>query len=144
MEIEFRNDLKKAEFLAVIISPFLRESRVEKFLNLPETKEALKRGVKISVLTKPSEEVKNKDEHRACIESLREKKIEVQEIDKLHFKAIFIDHSIAYIGSVNPLSVITVSGVPEDYMLRFESEALVDELANELKGLELKKYLGLE
>jgi len=111
---------------------------------LPETKEALERGVKIIVLTKPSNEVKDENEHRSCIEQLREKKIEVQEIGRLHFKAIFIDHSIAYIGSINPLSVIRASGVPEDYMLRFESEALVDELANELKGLELKKYLGLE
>jgi len=109
----------------------------------------LKRGVKITVLTKPSNEVKNENEHRLCIEELRKEKnrgknIEVQEIERLHFKAIFIDHSIAYIGSINPLSVITTSGVPEDYMLRFESEALVDELANQLKGLELKKHLGLE
>jgi len=144
MEVEFRNDLKKAELLAVIISPFLKKSRVEKFLNLPETKDALERGVKISVLTKPSKEVKNEDEHQLCIRLLRNNKIEVQEIEKLHFKGIFIDHSIVYIGSINPLSVITISGIPEDYMLRFESEALVDELANELKGLELKKHLGLE
>jgi len=105
----------------------------------------LERGVKITVLTKPQKEVKNKDEHQSCVEELRGKEnVEVREIERLHFKAIFIDHSIAYIGSVNPLSVITISGVPEDYMLRFESEALVDELANQLKGLELKKYLGLE
>jgi len=146
MEVEFRNDLKKAEHLAVIISPFLKKSRVEKFLNLPETKDALERGVKISVLTKPSKEVKNKDEHQLCIRLLRGKdnKIEVEEIEKLHFKGIFIDHSIVYIGSINPLSVVTVSSIPEDYMLRFESEALVDELADELKGVELKKHLGLE
>ena len=31
MEVEFRNDLKKAELLAVIISPFLKKSRVKKF-----------------------------------------------------------------------------------------------------------------
>jgi len=135
----------------LIISPFLSRPAVEKFLDLPELKSALKRGVKIKVLTKPPKEFKDSKtrlEHQLCIKMLKEAGIDVKSVERLHFKAAFLDNrgslSVAYVGSVNLLSVVTVKGVPEDYMLRFESEALIDELASELKGLELYKHLGLE
>ena len=36
--------------------------------------------------------------------------------------------SAFYIGSINPLLIVTVRYIPADYMLRFVSEALVDEI----------------
>ena len=50
------------------------------------------------------------------------------EKDKFHFKAVIIDDSIIYVGPINPLRIITVKYIPADYMLRFVSEALVDEI----------------
>jgi len=39
-----------------------------------------------------------------------------------------IDDSIIYVGSINLLHVVTLRYIPADYMLRFMSEALVDEV----------------
>jgi len=146
--VQLRKDFEKSEFIVLMISPFLSRQMVKKFLDFSEVKSALERGVNVKVLTKPSKEIKNSKEHQNCIQMLEENDIHVEPIDRLHFKAAFLDDegslSIAYIGSVNLLSVITVKGVPEDYMLRFESEALIDELASQLKGLKLYKHLGLE
>jgi len=60
----------------------------------------------------------------------------VFEQPKLHFKSVIIDDSIIYLGSINPLSIMTVSYVPPDYMVRFESEALVDEIIENVIGKE--------
>ncbi len=45
-----------------------------------------------------------------------------------------IDNEIIYLGSINPLSVLTVREIPADYMIRFESEALVDEIIENAIG----------
>jgi len=45
-----------------------------------------------------------------------------------HAKAVVIDDSIIYVGSINLLHIVTLRYVPADYMMRFVSEALVDEV----------------
>ena len=52
---------------------------------------------------------------------------------RLHFKSAIINE-IIYLGSINPLSIVTIKYVPPDYMVRFESEALVDELVENAIG----------
>jgi hypothetical protein len=63
---------------------------------------------------------------------LRDHGIKVIEKEKFHFKAVIIDDSIIYAGSINPLQIVTVRYIPADYMLRFVSEALVDEIVERL------------
>ncbi len=124
------DDIRSAKNLIVIISPFLNRFRVEWFINAKEVKEALSKDVKIVVVTRPPnfEEVEDVDEHRRCIGMLKNANIKVATEPKLHFKAVIIDYEIIYLGSINPLSVITVRYIPPDYMVRFESEALVNEI----------------
>jgi len=136
-EASLLEDLRKAKSLVVIISPFLNKLQVSKFLSLREIDEARKRGVKFVVVTRPSDkkEVGNPDEHKECIQMLEEK-ADVLKQSKLHFKSVIIDNSVIYLGSINPLSLAMVSYVPPDYMVRFESEALVDEIVENVIGKE--------
>ena len=127
-----RGDLKEAKNLVVIISPFLNIDKVRKFVSTKEVKDALERDVLIIVVTRPPEanQVSNVYWHRKCIELLKDSRIKVVTVKepRLHFKAVIIDNEIIYLGSINPLSVLTVREIPADYMIRFESEALVDEI----------------
>jgi hypothetical protein len=127
--LALRKDLESLSNYALIVSPFLNRSAVEKFCNLKETGEALKRG-RIVVVTRPpnQKEVEDPGEHKECIEALRRRGVKVVEKPRFHFKAVIIDDSIIYVGSINPLQVVTVRYIPADYMLRFVSEALVDEI----------------
>jgi len=63
--------------------------------------------------------------------------IKVVTESKLHFKAVIIDNEVLYLGSINPLGIIVIKYVPPDYMVRFESEALVDEIIENAIGKEL-------
>ncbi|RLF21476.1 MAG: hypothetical protein DRN15_11125 [Thermoprotei archaeon] len=136
--VSLLDDIKTAKGLVVIISPFLNKLRVEKFINAKEVKEALGRGIRIVVVTRPPEpkEVSNVDEHKECIKALEDRGIKTITIKepKLHFKAVIIDNEIIYLGSINPLSIITIKEIPADYMIRFESEALVDEIIENAIG----------
>jgi len=136
--VSLRDDLGKAKSYVVIISPFLHMDKVQKFVSTKEVRDALDRGVSIIVVTRPPEQdqVGNVYWHRKCIELLEGSKIKVVTVKepKLHFKAVIIDDEIIYIGSINPLSIITVRETPSDYMIRFESEALVDEIVENAIG----------
>jgi len=128
--LALRRDMEKLNNYVLIISPFLNRTAVEKFCNLREVDRALREGKKIVVVTRPARipEVEDPEEHGLCIKILRDHGIKVIEKEKFHFKAVIIDDSIIYVGSINPLQIITVKYIPADYMLRFVSEALVDEI----------------
>jgi len=128
--VELRKDLEKLNDYVLIISPFLNRSTVEKFVSFKEIHDVLRKGKKVVVVTRPPDprEVENPKEHEGCIKVLRDNGIKVVEKPRFHFKAVVIDDSIIYVGSINPLSIVTVRYVPADYMLRFVSEALVDEI----------------
>lgn len=124
--------MKEAKDLVVIVSPFLNRKRAHKFISLPKVKGALKRDVPMIVVTGLVKEgqVSDVEMHRACINMLRENsvKVVIMEGPKLHFKSVVIDNAIIYLGSINPLSILTEWKIPADYMMRFESKALVDEV----------------
>jgi len=136
-ESALKSDISNAKNSVIIISPFLSKPQVSKFLSFKEVEEAISRGVRFIVITRPPDkkEVGDPKEHENCIQLLREK-IKVFEQPKLHFKSVIIDDSVIYLGSINPLSIMTVSYVPPDYMVRFESEALVDEIIENVIGKE--------
>jgi len=135
-----RDDLKEAKNFVIIISPFLYMDKVQKFVSTKEVKDAQRRGVSIIVVTRPPEadQVSNVYWHRRCIELLKNNNIKVVTVKepRLHFKAVIIDNVVIYLGSINPLSVLTVREIPADYMIRFESEALVDEIIENAIGRE--------
>ncbi|MCR6692989.1 MAG: hypothetical protein MRT15_11400 [archaeon YNP-LCB-003-016] len=60
------------------------------------------------------------------------------EIEALHFKAVIVDDEIVYLGSINILSLLPIEYYSPDYMVRFESEALTDEIIENVIGR--KKY----
>ena len=128
--VELRKDLKNMASHAIVISPFLNRAAVEKFCSLEEVRRALERGCKVVVVTRPPEkdQVSDVEEHGMCIEILEKCHVKVVKKPKFHFKAVIIDDSIIYLGSINPLQIVTVRYVPADYMLRFVSEALVSEI----------------
>lgn len=144
--VSMLDDIKATKGLMVIISPFLNKLKVERFINAREVKEALGKGKKIIVVTRPPnpKEVENINEHKRCIEILRNAGIKVVTEQRLHFKSVIIDNEVIYLGSINPLSIITIKHVPPDYMVRFESEALVDEIIENAIGRDIyEKWLSL-
>ncbi len=136
--VSLLDDIKDAKNFVVIISPFLNMLRVQKFISAKEVKEALGRGVDIIVVTRHPEPKKVSDvkEHKNCIDTLQKAGIKVVPVKEptLHFKAVIIDNKIIYLDSINPLSILTYREIPADYMIRFESEALVDEIIENAIG----------
>jgi len=132
---KLRRDIAEAREYVLVISPFLRKDPVDLFLSYKEVSEQ-KDKIRIVVITKPVEDafVRNKKEHKECIETLRKNGISVFERERLHFKAVIVDNEILYIGSINPLSLRVVEYLPEDYMLRFVSEALTTEIIDRTIG----------
>jgi len=128
--VSLRRDIENINSYALIISPFLNRNTVEKFCGLKEVSYAIKNGKKIIVVTRPSDksEVERPEEHAESISILEKCGIKVIPKPRIHFKAVIIDDAIIYIGSINPLQIVTVRYIPADYMLRFVSEALVDEI----------------
>ena len=120
-------DIKNSQEYVLIFSPYLTYTRVENFLSWREVKQSIEKGVRFIVAVRPADQIKDKN-HVKCIEKLKEAGMEIIEIHRLHFKSVIIDGEIIYIGSINPLSIIDVNRIPPDYMLRFHSEALVNEI----------------
>jgi len=124
----------------VIFSPYLNTKRVKLFLSIKGVRDALSRGVRMVVVTRPARGgrggVSNPKEHGDAIRLLRDAGVKVVEVDALHFKAVIIDNEVIYLGSINPLSVVTYKEIPADYMIWFESEALVDEIVENAIGRE--------
>ena len=146
--ISLLDDIRNAKGFIVIISPFLNMLRVQKFISAKEVREALERGVSIIVVTRYPEprKVSDIEEHEKCIETLKKANIRVITVKEptLHFKAVIIDNEIIYLGSINPLSILTYREIPADYMIRFESEALVDEIIENAIGRETyEQWIGL-
>ena len=147
--VSLLDDIKNAKSFVVVISPFLNMLRVQKFISAREVRETLKRGVDIIVVTRHPEprKVSDVEEHKKCIEAPEEAGLKVVTVKEptLHFKAVIIDNKIIYLGSINPLSVLTYREIPADYMIRFESEALVDEIIENAIGREVyEQWLGLK
>jgi hypothetical protein len=91
--------------------------------------------------------VSNVKEHKNCIDILQKTGVKVVPVKEptLHFKAAIIDNEIIYLGSINPLSILTYREIPADYMIRFESEALVDEIIENAIGRDVyEQWLSSE
>ena len=133
-----REDILKARYYVLVISPYLKKSVIKKFLSYREVRDSRDR-VSLMVLTKAIDDFKqesNRKSHEDCVNLLSESGIGVFQMKKLHFKAVIIDDEILYLGSINVLSVMPIDYLPADYMVRFKSEALVDEVIERVVGRE--------
>lgn len=137
------DDIEGSKSVILIFSPFLRLQKVQLFLSMKQLRDAIKRGVRVVIVTRPASkgEVDKPSEHEKAIKLLKEGGVKVIEQERLHFKAIIIDEEIIYIGSINPLSMTIVKYYPPDYMIRFVSQALIDEIIENAIGREIYKEL---
>ena len=120
----FANDIKSVEKEAIIVSPFLRMSRLKNLQQL--LGEAANNGAKITVITRPANEFtgENKIAAEECIKLLESIGVSVRFKSNIHQKFTVIDTKTVWYGSVNFLSY----GSAEESIMRFDSYDIAGEL----------------
>ncbi len=128
-----REDIVRAQQRIIVYSPLIRRNRLSLFE--PQLKAAVERGAQVYVITKPSSD-RGKREVAHCQwleKTLEEWGIRVIHKQTMHQKLIFIDDSVLWEGSFNPLSY----GDTEGYMERRISKRVVEEYEKTLRLHEL-------
>lgn len=125
-DYQFMRDLQKAQRSVIIESPFLRTARVEKFI--PTFYHLKKRGVKILLNTKPSEEhdATYQLQTQESLSLLQSAGVEVFFTVKHHRKLAIIDRKIIYEGSLNILSYRDSCEIMRRTASALEAEMLID------------------
>ena len=120
----FSNDIKSAQKEVVIVSPFVRMSRLKNMQFL--FNETVSREIKVKVITRPPEDFTgdNKVSAEECVEMLKSLGVEVQTKSNIHQKFTIIDTKTVWYGSVNFLSY----GNAEESLMRFDSYDIAGEL----------------
>ena len=108
-----RKDFANSKNSVVIISPFVSRRRVEDLK--PNIMSMLRRGIKVTVVTKPIGEMEFGAE---AIRELESWGCHLKHRYKTHEKIVLIDNRVAYYGSLNTLSHLDT----KETMFRFEGE----------------------
>ena len=122
----FSEDIRNAKNEILIVSPFMRKSRITQILRLMS--EALMNQVKIVVVTRPTEDFPERDQ-KSVLENtqrLRGYGVEVRHKSGFHQKFTVIDGKIVWYGSVNFLSF----GTAEESIMRFTSYDIAGQLTD--------------
>lgn len=120
----FCNDLQNSQSEILIVSPFMRKSRIMSIMKtLGPT---IENGVRVTVVTRPPEDFKERDRDTVteCAEKLRENGVTVKYKSDFHQKFTVIDQSVVQYGSVNFLSF----GTHEESIMRFENADIARQL----------------
>ena len=120
----FSEDVRNAKSEILIVSPFMRKSRITQILRL--LSEAMLNNAKIVVVTRPAEDFPEKDQ-KSVIENMQKLEsygIEVRRKAGFHQKFTVIDGQIVWYGSVNFLSF----GTAEESIMRFTSHDIAGQL----------------
>ena len=120
----FCEDIRNARNEVLIVSPFMRKSRITQMLRI--LSEAMLNKAKLVVITRPAEDFPEKDQ-KAVIENVQRLKdygIEVHHKSGFHQKFTVIDGRIVWYGSVNFLSF----GTAEESIMRFTSHDIAGQL----------------
>jgi len=120
----FSEDVRNAKSEILIVSPFMRKSRITQILRL--LSEATLNNAKIVVVTRPAEDFPEKDQ-KSVIENTQELEsygVEVRYKTGFHQKFTVIDGQIVWYGSVNFLSF----GTAEESIMRFTSHDIAGQL----------------
>ncbi|MGV8094668.1 MAG: DEAD/DEAH box helicase family protein [Mangrovibacterium sp.] len=125
----YSNDIVNASREILIVSPFVTKRRTLQMIQ--NLRIALKNGVKVVVVTRPSEDFKDKDltSRQTVLELLRSSGIVVVFKSNIHQKFAVVDQKISWYGSINLLSF----GSAEESIMRLESVNVANELIRSIK-----------
>lgn len=128
----YSNDIVNASREILIVSPFVTKRRTLQMMQ--NLRIALKNGVKVVVVTRPSEDFKEKDltSRQTAFELLRSSGIVVVFKSNIHQKFAVVDHKVSWYGSINLLSF----GSAEESIMRLESSNIANELIRSIKKKE--------
>lgn len=117
-------DLQAAHSEILIVSPFMRKSRITGVLK--QLTHAIETGVRVNVVTRPPEDFKEKERDAVivCTELLQKNGVTVKYKSDFHQKFTVIDQSVVWYGSVNFLSF----GTHEENIMRFENADIAGQL----------------
>ena len=120
----FCNDLQNAQSEILIVSPFMRKSRVTSLMKILDP--IIERSIRVTVVTRPPEDFKEKDRDTVneCADKLQENGVIVSYKSDFHQKFTVIDQSVVWYGSVNLLSF----GTHEESIMRFENTDIAGQL----------------
>ena len=120
----FCNDLQNAKSEVLIVSPFMRKSRITSLMKILAP--IIEGGVKVTVVTRPPEDFKDRDRDTVieCAEKLQESGVTVKYKSDFHQKFTVVDQSVVWYGSVNFLSF----GTHEESIMRFENADIAGQL----------------
>ena len=120
----FCEDLRNAKSEILIVSPFMRKSRITQMLRI--LSEAMLNKAKVVVITRPAEDFPEKDRETVIenTERLKSYGVEVQHKSGFHQKFTVIDGQTVWYGSVNFLSF----GTAEESIMRFTSHDIAGQL----------------
>lgn len=120
----FCEDIRNTKSEILIVSPFMRKSRITQMFRI--LSEAMLNKVKVVVITRPAEDFPEKDQ-RSVIENTQRLEaygIEVRHKSGFHQKFTVIDGQTVWYGSVNFLSF----GTAEESIMRFTSHDIAGQL----------------
>lgn len=120
----FCHDIENAKCEILIVSPFMRRSRLTQIA--PFLTAAKLKGVSVTVITRPPENFKE-SEHETVnqnAEYLNQYGVKVKFKPDFHQKFVIADQQIVWYGSVNFLSF----GSHEESVMRFENEEIAGQL----------------
>ena len=120
----FCNDLQNAKSEILIVSPFMRKSRITSLMKTLAS--IIESGVCVTVVTRPPEDFKERDRDTVteCAEKLCENGVVIKYKSDFHQKFTVIDQSVVWYGSVNFLSF----GTHEESIIRFENSYIAGQL----------------
>lgn len=120
----FSEDIRNAKSEILIVSPFMRKSRITQILRL--LSEAMLKHAKVVAVTRPAEDFPENDRKSVVenIQRLESYGIEVRQRAGFHQKFTVIDGQIVWYGSVNFLSF----GSAEESIMRFTSHDIAGQL----------------
>ena len=126
----FSNDLAGSKREILIVSPFVRKRRSMQMLK--QLRNALDKGIRTIVLTRPAEDFKTKDRMalRQVLEELKNSGISVVLKSNIHQKFAIMDQKIVWYGSINLLSY----GTAQESIMRIESSNIANELIKSIEN----------
>lgn len=120
----YANDIINVSKEIVIVSPFITKQRSLQMI--PHFRIAITNGVKVVVVTRPSDDFKGKDltAWKLALDSLNTSGVTVIFRSNIHQKFAVMDEKIVWYGSINLLSY----GNAEESIMRLESPTISNEL----------------
>ena len=127
----YSNDIVNASREILIVSPFVTKRRTLQMIQ--NLRIALNNGVKVAIVTRPSEDFKEKDltSWQTTTDLIKSSGISVFFKSNIHQKFAVVDQKVSWYGSINLLSY----GSAEESIMRLESSNIANELIRSINKL---------